>query len=44
MALASGASPYEAAALANCASSIAVGKLGTATVSLAELRDGAGQL
>ena len=35
--LASGASPLEAAELANRASGIAVGKLGTATVSLREL-------
>jgi D-beta-D-heptose 7-phosphate kinase/D-beta-D-heptose 1-phosphate adenosyltransferase len=38
LALAAGASPVEAAELANCASSIAVGKLGTATVTPAELR------
>jgi D-glycero-beta-D-manno-heptose-7-phosphate kinase len=36
--LAAGASSVEAAELANCASSIAVGKLGTATVTPAELR------
>jgi D-beta-D-heptose 7-phosphate kinase/D-beta-D-heptose 1-phosphate adenosyltransferase len=38
MALAAGAPPREAAEMANCASGVAVGKLGTATVSLAELR------
>jgi D-beta-D-heptose 7-phosphate kinase/D-beta-D-heptose 1-phosphate adenosyltransferase len=38
LALAAGASPVEAAELANCASSIAVGKLGTATVTPADLR------
>jgi D-glycero-beta-D-manno-heptose-7-phosphate kinase len=38
LALAAGASPVEAAELANCASSVAVGKLGTATVTAAELR------
>jgi D-beta-D-heptose 7-phosphate kinase/D-beta-D-heptose 1-phosphate adenosyltransferase len=37
MALAAGATAREAAELANCASSVAVGKLGTATVSLEEL-------
>jgi D-beta-D-heptose 7-phosphate kinase/D-beta-D-heptose 1-phosphate adenosyltransferase len=36
--LAAGATPAEAAELANRASGIAVGKLGTATVTLAELR------
>jgi D-beta-D-heptose 7-phosphate kinase/D-beta-D-heptose 1-phosphate adenosyltransferase len=36
-ALAAGAEPRQAVDLANCASGIAVGKLGTATVSLAEL-------
>jgi D-beta-D-heptose 7-phosphate kinase/D-beta-D-heptose 1-phosphate adenosyltransferase len=36
--LSAGASPTEAAELANCASSIVVGKLGTATVTAAELR------
>ena len=36
--LAAGATPAEAAELANRASGIAVGKLGTATVSPAELR------
>ena len=35
--LAAGATPMEAAELANCASGIAVGKLGTATVTTAEL-------
>jgi len=35
--LAAGATPAEAAELANCASGIAVGKLGTATVTPAEL-------
>jgi rfaE bifunctional protein kinase chain/domain len=38
LALASGATPAEAAELANRASGIAVGKLGTATVTLAELQ------
>jgi D-glycero-beta-D-manno-heptose-7-phosphate kinase len=37
--LAAGATPAEAAELANRASGIAVGKLGTATVTLDELRD-----
>jgi rfaE bifunctional protein kinase chain/domain len=37
LSLCSGASPREAAEIANCASGIAVGKLGTATVSTAEL-------
>ena len=36
--LASGAAPAVAAELANCASGIVVGKLGTATVTAAELR------
>jgi D-beta-D-heptose 7-phosphate kinase/D-beta-D-heptose 1-phosphate adenosyltransferase len=36
--LVAGASPAEAAELANCASGIAVGKLGTATVTTAELQ------
>jgi D-beta-D-heptose 7-phosphate kinase/D-beta-D-heptose 1-phosphate adenosyltransferase len=36
--LAAGASPAEAAELANCASGIVVGKLGTATVTAAELQ------
>lgn len=43
-ALASGAAPREAAELANCASGIAVAKLGTATVSLRELEAGAARL
>jgi rfaE bifunctional protein kinase chain/domain len=38
LALAAGATPAEAAELANRASGIAVGKLGTATVTLAELQ------
>jgi D-beta-D-heptose 7-phosphate kinase/D-beta-D-heptose 1-phosphate adenosyltransferase len=38
VALAAGASPRQAVDLANCASGIAVGKLGTATVSIGELR------
>jgi len=38
LALASGATPAQAAELANCASGIAVGKLGTATVTPAELQ------
>lgn len=42
IALASGAGPRQAAELANCASGIAVGKLGTATVSLGELEAAAG--
>jgi D-glycero-beta-D-manno-heptose-7-phosphate kinase len=37
LALASGATPLEAAELANCASGIVVGKIGTATVTPAEL-------
>ncbi len=40
--LASGAAPAEAAELANLASGIVVGKLGTATVTLAELQAGIG--
>jgi D-glycero-beta-D-manno-heptose-7-phosphate kinase len=36
--LVAGASPAEAAELANCASGMVVGKLGTATVTLAELQ------
>ena len=40
--LAAGALPMEAAELANRASGIVVGKLGTATVSLAELRASVG--
>jgi rfaE bifunctional protein kinase chain/domain len=39
MALAAGATPRQAAELANRASGIAVGKLGTAAVTAAELRD-----
>ena len=38
IALASAASPREAAELANCASGIAVAKLGTATVTVDELK------
>ncbi|MFA6092970.1 MAG: D-glycero-beta-D-manno-heptose-7-phosphate kinase [Elusimicrobiota bacterium] len=38
LALAGGAKPFEAAVLANTAAGIVVGKLGTATVSIAELR------
>jgi len=38
LALCAGATPSEAAELANCASGIVVGKLGTATVTMAELR------
>ncbi len=37
LALAAGGTPYEAAVLANIASSIVVGKLGTATVSAGEI-------
>jgi D-beta-D-heptose 7-phosphate kinase/D-beta-D-heptose 1-phosphate adenosyltransferase len=37
LSLCAGASPREAAEIANCASGIAVGKLGTATVSAAEV-------
>ncbi len=44
MALACGASAREAAELANCASGIAVGKLGTATVSQEELETAAAAL
>ena len=40
LALASGATPAEAAEIANCASGIVVGKLGTATVSAGELTNG----
>ena len=40
LALAAGAPPREAAEIANCASSIVVGKLGTATVSAGELAAG----
>lgn len=39
LALSAGAGPREAAEIANCASSIVVGKLGTATVSAEELTD-----
>jgi len=39
MALAAGATGREAAELANCAAGIVVGKLGTATTSIAELRE-----
>jgi len=42
MALAAGATPRQAAELANCASGVAVGKLGTATVSAEELMAAAG--
>jgi D-beta-D-heptose 7-phosphate kinase/D-beta-D-heptose 1-phosphate adenosyltransferase len=42
LALAAGATPAEAAQLANRASGIVVGKLGTATVTLAELQAGFG--
>ena len=44
LALASGAGPREAAELANCASGIAVGKLGTATVSREELEAAAARV
>jgi D-glycero-beta-D-manno-heptose-7-phosphate kinase len=44
MALACGAGPRPAAELANCASGIAVGKLGTATVSFRELEAAAAAL
>jgi len=37
LALAAGATPYEAAALGNCAAGVVVGKLGTATCSADEL-------
>ena len=40
LALSAGARPREAAEIANCASSMVVGKLGTATVSAAELAEG----
>lgn len=40
LALSAGARPREAAEIANCASSIVVGKLGTATVSAGELAEG----
>lgn len=42
IALASGADPRASAELANCASGIAIAKLGTATVSLEELQRAAG--
>ena len=42
--LAAGATPAEAAELANCASGIVVGKLGTATVTAAELQAGFARL
>jgi D-glycero-beta-D-manno-heptose-7-phosphate kinase len=42
LALASGASGSEAAELANRASGVAVGKLGTATVTMAELLESLG--
>ncbi|HAH07073.1 MAG TPA: D-glycero-beta-D-manno-heptose-7-phosphate kinase [Elusimicrobia bacterium] len=38
LALASGAAPFEAAVVSNAAAGVVVGKLGTATVSLAELK------
>ncbi len=44
VALVSGAPPRDAAELANCASGIAVAKLGTATVTLAELQAAAAAL
>ena len=44
MALAAGASALEAAELANCASGLAVGKLGTATVRMDELKAAAAAL
>ncbi len=44
LSLCAGASPREAAEIANCASGIAVGKLGTATVSAAELLDACARL
>ncbi len=44
LALAAGAPPLDAAELANCASSIVVGKLGTATVTAAELERECGRL
>jgi D-beta-D-heptose 7-phosphate kinase/D-beta-D-heptose 1-phosphate adenosyltransferase len=43
LALSAGATPPEAAEIANCASGIVVGKLGTATVSAAELAAGLAQ-
>lgn len=42
LALAAGASPREAAEMANCASGIVVGKLGTATVNTEELLEAIG--
>ena len=42
--LAAGASAVEAAEMANCASGIVVGKLGTATVTAAELRAACGEV
>jgi len=42
--LAAGATPAEAAELANRASGIVVGKLGTATVTAAELQAGCAQI
>jgi D-beta-D-heptose 7-phosphate kinase/D-beta-D-heptose 1-phosphate adenosyltransferase len=44
LSLCAGASPREAAEIANCASGIAVGKLGTATVSAAELLEACARL
>jgi D-beta-D-heptose 7-phosphate kinase/D-beta-D-heptose 1-phosphate adenosyltransferase len=44
LALSVGATPPEAAEIANCASGIVVGKLGTATVSVAELATGLAQV
>jgi D-beta-D-heptose 7-phosphate kinase/D-beta-D-heptose 1-phosphate adenosyltransferase len=44
LALAAGAPPAEAAELANCASSIVVGKLGTATATAVELQAACAQL
>jgi D-beta-D-heptose 7-phosphate kinase/D-beta-D-heptose 1-phosphate adenosyltransferase len=44
LSLCAGASPRQAADIANCASGIAVGKLGTATVSAAELLDACARL
>ncbi len=44
LALSAGAPPLDAAELANCASSIVVGKLGTATVTAAELERECGRL
>lgn len=42
LALASGATPYQAANLANCAASVVVGKFGSATLTQQELREAAG--